>query len=53
MKLLNIMPLRNPKRLYSGRDAEDSVRMLTCQSGHQEGEAIALFLKKCSAAIQE
>ncbi len=36
---------RNPKRLYSGRDADDSVRMLTCQSGHQEGEAVALFLK--------
>jgi DNA helicase-2/ATP-dependent DNA helicase PcrA len=36
---------RNPKRLFSGRDAEDAVRILVCQSGYQEGEALALFLK--------
>jgi DNA helicase-2/ATP-dependent DNA helicase PcrA len=37
---------RNPKKLYSGRDASDAVRILTCQSGHQESEALALFLKE-------
>lgn len=36
---------RNPKRLFSGRESDDAIRILTCQSGHQEGEAIAQFLK--------
>ncbi len=36
---------RNPKRLFSGRDANDAVRLVTCQSGYQEGEALAQLLK--------
>ena len=36
---------RNPKRLFSGRDANDAIRLVTCQSGYQEGEAIAQLLK--------
>jgi len=36
---------RNPKRLFSGRTSDDPIRILTCQSGNQEGEALAYFLK--------
>ncbi len=36
---------RNPKRLWSQREAHDRIRLLTCNSGYQEGEALALFLK--------
>ncbi len=36
---------RNPKKLYSGKEATDRIRVLTCASGYQEAEALATFLK--------
>lgn len=36
---------RNPKKLFSGRDAHDRIRLLTCASSYQEGEALAALLK--------
>ena len=36
---------RNPKKLYSGREASDRIRRLTCASSYQEGEALASLLK--------
>ena len=40
---------RNPKKLYSGKEAKDRIRVLTCASGYQEGEALAQFLKLTKA----
>ena len=40
---------RNPKKLYSGKEANDRVRILTCASGYQEGEALAQLLKLTKA----
>lgn len=37
---------RNPKKLFSGKEADDSIRLLVCASGYQEGEAIAHLLKR-------
>ncbi len=37
---------RNPKKLYSEREASDRIRLLTCASGYQEGEALAVLLKR-------
>lgn len=36
---------RNPKKLYSGKDGSDRIRILGCSSGYQEGEALAQFMK--------
>ena len=36
---------RNPKKLFSGREALDRIRLLTCASSYQEGEALAMSLK--------
>lgn len=36
---------RNPKELYSGKEGADRVRIITCGSGFQEGEALAQFLR--------
>jgi DNA helicase II / ATP-dependent DNA helicase PcrA len=36
---------RNPKNLWSSREARDRVRVISCMSGYQEGEAVAQFLK--------
>ncbi len=36
---------RNPKKLFSGREATDRIRLLTCASSYQEGEALATFFK--------
>ncbi len=36
--------LRNPKKLFSERKAADRIRLLTCASGYQEGEAVAQLL---------
>lgn len=38
--------IRNPKRLWSARQATDRIRVLSCSSGYQEGEALAIFLQK-------
>lgn len=35
---------RNPKKLYSERAADDRMRLLTCASSYQEGEALAQML---------
>jgi DNA helicase II / ATP-dependent DNA helicase PcrA len=37
---------RNPKKLWSDREAHDRIRLLTCTSGYQEGEALALLVKQ-------
>ncbi|MBA3954025.1 UvrD-helicase domain-containing protein [Candidatus Dependentiae bacterium] len=37
---------RNPKKLWSQKEAFDRIRLLSCSSGYQEGEVIALFLKQ-------
>ncbi len=37
---------RNPKKLFSAKEADDAIRLLTCASGYQEGEAIAQLLKQ-------
>ncbi len=36
---------RNPKTLYSEKEAIDRIRLLTCASSYQEGEALASLLK--------
>lgn len=36
---------RNPKNLWSDREAQDRVRVISCNSGYQEGEAAAVLLK--------
>lgn len=36
---------RNPKQLYSDKEAHDRIRILTCASGYQEGEAVAQLLR--------
>ncbi len=36
---------RNPKQLFSDREAQDRIRILMCASGYQEGEALAHLLK--------
>ena len=36
--------LRNPKKLYSGKEAADRIRLLTCASSYQEGEALSHFI---------
>ncbi len=36
---------RNNKNLWSDKKAHDRVRVLSCMSSYQEGEALALFLK--------
>lgn len=38
--------IRNPKKLWSSRSASDRIRVLSCSSGYQEGEALAIFLQK-------
>ncbi len=38
--------LRNPKKLYSEKQAADRIRILACASGYQEGEALAQFLRE-------
>lgn len=40
---------RNPKELYSGKEGVDRIRVLTCGSGFQEGEALAQFLRASRA----
>lgn len=37
---------RNPKKLWSTREASDRIRLISCSSSYQEAEAIAIFLKK-------
>ena len=37
--------VRNKKNLWSDKDASDRIRILSCNSVYQEGEAIAIFLK--------
>lgn len=37
---------RNPKKLWSEKQAFDRIRLLSCSSGYQEGEVLALFLKQ-------
>ena len=39
---------RNSKKLWSGKQAQDRVKLLSCNSGYQEAEAIALFAKTLS-----
>ena len=39
---------RSPKNLFSEKPAEDRAILLTCMSGYQESEMIALFLKKAA-----
>ncbi len=36
---------RNPKQLYSDKEAQDRIRLLTCASGYQEGDALAQLLR--------
>ncbi len=36
---------RNPKKLFSGKEATDRIRVLTSASGFQEAESLATFLK--------
>lgn len=38
--------IRNPKRLWSAREATDRIRILSCSSGYQEAEVLSLFLQK-------
>src|SRR5581483_2924542 len=38
-----------PKKLWSDRKAADRVRLISCMSGYQEGEAAALLLKQYAA----
>ena len=40
---------RNPKKLWSDREAFDRIRILACSSGYQEGEALAQFAKQLRA----
>lgn len=37
---------RNEKNLWSERQAQDRVRVISCTSGYQEGDALALLLKQ-------
>jgi DNA helicase-2/ATP-dependent DNA helicase PcrA len=37
---------RNPKKLWSDREGKDRIRVITCMSGLQEGDAIVYFLKQ-------
>lgn len=37
--------VRNHKNLWSERKASDRIRLISCVSGYQEGEAVALFAK--------
>ena len=39
---------RNSKKLWSGKLAQDRIKLLSCNSGYQEAEAIALFAKTLS-----
>ncbi|MBA2307554.1 UvrD-helicase domain-containing protein [Candidatus Dependentiae bacterium] len=36
---------RNPKQLYSDREAHDRVRLMICASSYQEGEALAHLMR--------
>ena len=42
---------RMPKELWSHRKGNDCVRLLTCASGYQEGEVVALFTKLHQATL--
>jgi DNA helicase II / ATP-dependent DNA helicase PcrA len=43
-KLISHNTQRNPKQLWSVRQGEDRIRILTCSSGQQESELIALLV---------
>ncbi len=48
-KVITHNKYRNPKTLWSGRDAHDRIRSIICLSDYQESDAIAQFIHLASA----